>query len=294
MSALIYLVDDDRDFLDLLESILSGAGHRVIAFSNPQSALAALDAAARQAAELPSVLITDLMMKALDSGFSLAAAIRADPRLRTVRLIIVSAVASQTRVRLPSALRARPGVHARGRLLRQTRGPTGPAGQDRRASEMTGSPSRILVVDDELGVREGCRKILASEGYDVVTAGDGKAGLEQFLERGPFSAMLVDLQMPRMSGLELMREVRSRDEDIGLHHHHRPRHHRHRRGRHAPGRLQLYPQAFHRRTSSSLPSRTAWSGAPCPWRPSACVTSASGASWSWPPSALEATRSSPA
>ena len=76
------------------------------------------------------------------------------------------------------------------------------------------SPEHILVVDDELGVREGCRKILSAEGYDVVTAGDGKAGLEQFLERGPFSVLLVDLQMPRMSGLELMREVRSRDEDV--------------------------------------------------------------------------------
>ena len=75
-------------------------------------------------------------------------------------------------------------------------------------------PARILVVDDELGVREGCRTILAAEGYDVVTAGDGKAGLEQFAERGPFSVLLVDLQMPRMSGLELMREVRSRDPDI--------------------------------------------------------------------------------
>ena len=78
----------------------------------------------------------------------------------------------------------------------------------------TQAADRILVVDDELGVREGCRKILSSEGYDVVTAGDGKAGLEQFLERGPFSVLLVDLQMPRMSGLELMREVRGRDEDV--------------------------------------------------------------------------------
>jgi PleD family two-component response regulator len=57
-------------------------------------------------------------------------------------------------------------------------------------------PARILVVDDELGVREGCRKILAAEGYEAVTAGDGKAGLEQFLERGPFAALLVDLQCP--------------------------------------------------------------------------------------------------
>jgi len=91
MPALIYLVDDDRDFLDLMESVLTRAGHRVTPFSDPQSALAALDAAT----EVPAILITDLMMKTLDSGFSLAAAIRADPRLRSVRLIIVSAVASQ-------------------------------------------------------------------------------------------------------------------------------------------------------------------------------------------------------
>ncbi len=74
--------------------------------------------------------------------------------------------------------------------------------------------ARILVVDDELGVREGCRKILAAEGYEVLTAGDGKAGLEQLVERGPFSVLLVDLQMPRMSGLELMQEALLRDPDI--------------------------------------------------------------------------------
>jgi len=79
---------------------------------------------------------------------------------------------------------------------------------------LTARAARILVVDDELGVREGCRKILASEGYEVITAGDGKAGLEQFGERGPFDVLLVDLQMPRMSGLELMQEIRARDPDI--------------------------------------------------------------------------------
>jgi signal transduction histidine kinase len=69
-------------------------------------------------------------------------------------------------------------------------------------------------VDDEPGIREGCRKILTSEGFEVLTAGDGKAGLEQFTERGPFEVVLVDLQMPRMSGLELIRELRERDPDI--------------------------------------------------------------------------------
>jgi two-component system phosphate regulon sensor histidine kinase PhoR len=73
---------------------------------------------------------------------------------------------------------------------------------------------RILVVDDELGIREGCRKILTAEGYDVLTAGDGKTGLEQFSERGPFAVLLVDLMMPKMSGLELVTEVKNRDPDV--------------------------------------------------------------------------------
>ncbi len=91
MPALIYLVDDDPDFLDLERHSLEGAGYRVAAFRDPAAALAALDTGP----ELPGVVVTDLMMKALDAGFSLAAAIRADPRFRAVRLIIVSAVASQ-------------------------------------------------------------------------------------------------------------------------------------------------------------------------------------------------------
>lgn len=82
------------------------------------------------------------------------------------------------------------------------------------AQNPPGTSARILVVDDELGVREGCRKILAAEGYVVLTAGDGKAGLEQLIDRGPFAVLLVDLQMPRMSGLELIQEARNRDGDI--------------------------------------------------------------------------------
>jgi signal transduction histidine kinase len=76
------------------------------------------------------------------------------------------------------------------------------------------APPRILVVDDEPGVREGCRKILAAEGYDVMVAEDGRAGLEKFEAGGPFAVLLVDLMMPRMSGLELMRAVRERDPDV--------------------------------------------------------------------------------
>lgn len=78
-----------------------------------------------------------------------------------------------------------------------------------------GTP-RILVVDDELGIREGCRKILTSEGYEVETAEDGLAGLELFEERGNFAVALIDLKMPRMDGVELIERIHSQDEDAVL------------------------------------------------------------------------------
>jgi signal transduction histidine kinase len=81
---------------------------------------------------------------------------------------------------------------------------------------MNGEAAHILVVDDERGMREGCRKILTAEGYDVVTAEDGIAGLEAFERRPGFAAALVDLKMPRMGGIELIERVRKRDEDVVL------------------------------------------------------------------------------
>lgn len=79
---------------------------------------------------------------------------------------------------------------------------------------MTDEQVRVLVVDDELGMREGCRKILEPEGYVVETAEDGVAGLDLFKQRGDFAIALVDLQMPRMGGIQLIQHLRSLDDDV--------------------------------------------------------------------------------
>ncbi|MDD5307964.1 MAG: response regulator [Deltaproteobacteria bacterium] len=75
---------------------------------------------------------------------------------------------------------------------------------------------RILVVDDEIGMREGCRRILTAEGYEVETAPDGEKALAVFAEKGPFEAALVDLQMPRVGGMELIERIHAVDEDVVL------------------------------------------------------------------------------
>lgn len=73
--------------------------------------------------------------------------------------------------------------------------------------------TKILVVDDERGLREGCRRILESEGYSVDLAEDGKQGLE-LLQKNSYDLMLVDLMMPVMGGLQLMDEIKKLDIEI--------------------------------------------------------------------------------
>jgi len=71
----------------------------------------------------------------------------------------------------------------------------------------------ILVVDDEKGIREGCRRILMSEGHSVEVAENGEEGLKLVTTK-PFDLLLVDLMMPVMGGLEMMEEVRKFDPEI--------------------------------------------------------------------------------
>lgn len=72
----------------------------------------------------------------------------------------------------------------------------------------TPRPVRVLIVDDQLLVRQGIRALLAlSPAIDVVgEADDGAAALEQVEQLSP-DVMLLDLRMPRMSGLEVLQEL---------------------------------------------------------------------------------------
>ena len=66
---------------------------------------------------------------------------------------------------------------------------------------------RILVIDDETFVRESCKRIFSERGYDVETAISGEEGLEM-ARRGHFDCALVDLKMPGIDGMEVVRNVR--------------------------------------------------------------------------------------
>src|SRR5262249_21907492 len=76
------------------------------------------------------------------------------------------------------------------------------------ASDAEPRPYRILVVDDEVAMRQFCHFALDAEGLDGRQAENGKQALE-LLAREPFDLVLLDLCMPGMSGLEVLRRLRA-------------------------------------------------------------------------------------
>ncbi|HMH76346.1 MAG TPA: response regulator transcription factor [Candidatus Udaeobacter sp.] len=72
---------------------------------------------------------------------------------------------------------------------------------------------RILIVDDEPEMLRGLEDNLQFEGYQTVTAGDGRKGLALALSEAP-DLILLDVMMPGMSGWDLCREIRQRGLDV--------------------------------------------------------------------------------
>jgi DNA-binding NtrC family response regulator len=73
--------------------------------------------------------------------------------------------------------------------------------------------ARVLVVDDKEMMRDSVTTILSRKGHTAVACSNAKAALERVLERAP-DAIVTDLQMPDMNGLELLAEVRAIDDQL--------------------------------------------------------------------------------
>src|ERR671916_193578 len=74
---------------------------------------------------------------------------------------------------------------------------------------------RILVVDDDRAVRDSPRRSLAFNGYQVDLAVDGKDALDAVQQRRP-DAMVLDVMMPRLDGLEVCRRMREAGDELPI------------------------------------------------------------------------------
>lgn len=85
--------------------------------------------------------------------------------------------------------------------------PTQPSGPQRSQPDLSGR--NILVVDDEPDLRQMIQILLAKAGAQVQVAEDGDAGWKAWRERGPFDLVVSDLRMPKATGMDLYRNLRS-------------------------------------------------------------------------------------
>src|SRR5271169_3484861 len=77
------------------------------------------------------------------------------------------------------------------------------------------SKGRVLVVDDELDIREGLDTLLSMEGYKVDMAQNGADGLRK-IESRAYDLVLLDLMMPDRSGMDVLRDVRGHDRETPI------------------------------------------------------------------------------
>jgi CheY-like chemotaxis protein len=73
----------------------------------------------------------------------------------------------------------------------------------------------VLIVDDEVEIRELMVELVQRMGYSATAAADGPAALEQ-LKQMPFDIALVDYQMPGMNGLELLKGLLAMDSNLSV------------------------------------------------------------------------------
>jgi CheY-like chemotaxis protein len=77
----------------------------------------------------------------------------------------------------------------------------------------SGSRPAVLITDDDVALRETLRATLEPCGVDTVLAGDGLEALE-IVKRGPVHLAVFDMHMPRLTGLDAMRQLRAMGLDL--------------------------------------------------------------------------------
>ena len=85
----------------------------------------------------------------------------------------------------------------------------------RQPTSMGTSSGAILIIDDEIEIRESLQALLEMEGYLVETAADGEEGLNQIAQR-PYDLVLLDFALPDRNGIEILHDIRDRAPELAV------------------------------------------------------------------------------
>lgn len=186
---LVLVIDDDADQRALMTRFLVREGFRA---RTAGDGTAGLDLAR---ALRPRAILLDVMMPGLD-GWSVLSALKADPDLRDIPVVMVTFVEQRG---LAAALGAADYV------VKPVRWERFKAVMDRfRANE-----AGVLVVEDDADTRKRLRSMLERDNWIVTEAENGRVAIDLFPDAKP-SVVLLDLMMPVMDGFTFLTELRAR------------------------------------------------------------------------------------
>jgi CheY-like chemotaxis protein len=185
-------VDDDQTVCEVMERFLTREGFSVVTASGGHEGL-------RLARELhPAAITLDVMMPDLD-GWTVLAAIKGDPELADIPVILMTIVDEKNRGYSLGATDYMVKPVDRQRLSGVLRNICGTVGR------------QVLLVDDDDVMRRGMRLALEQDGWQVSEAENGRVALARLAETRP-DVIVLDLMMPEMDGFEFLVEMRSRAE----------------------------------------------------------------------------------
>lgn len=75
---------------------------------------------------------------------------------------------------------------------------------------------KILVLEDEIGIRSFVSINLKREGYEIIEAGTGAEAIEKINENNDISIALLDVMLPDMSGIEVCKYIRQKFDQVGI------------------------------------------------------------------------------
>ena len=182
----VLVIDDEPAVRDLMQRFLTKEGFRVVTAHGGEEGL-------RQARELrPDAITLDVMMPGMD-GWAVLSALKADPDIADIPVVMLTIVDDKN---LGYALGASDYL-------------TKPIDRERLVTtlEKYRRDLPVLIVDDDVEVRQLLRRMLEPEGYPVVEAENGRVALERLREVSP-SVILLDLMMPEMDGFDFVAELR--------------------------------------------------------------------------------------
>ena len=214
----------------ILIEVLSNWGARPVAVSNGPAALDALRSAAAQGRPFAIVLV-DGMMPEMD-GLTVARHIRDDPMIAGVLMLMLTSsgppedddicAGLQISACLTKPVRQSELLDAVMAALAQRVEPIAVPGKNRGdAHPAPAAPSNllhVLLAEDHPVNQKVAVRMLERMGHWVVVVADGQQAVEA-LEGDDFDVVLMDLQMPRLDGLEALRAIREREAGRGRHTH---------------------------------------------------------------------------